>query len=189
VPEPEHFLAPVLVPLERCQLPYMITGGAAATIYGEPRVTLDVDLVLELKPSTIQSLIKEFPEEEFYVPPPEVLQMEAERETRGHFNIIHMGSGLRADCYTSGRDLLQSWGLRNRRRIELSGLQAWIASPEFVILRKMEYFKEGGSPKHLRDIRRMLVLSDSRIDRKIIVGWGEKLGVSEIWKLVLEEQS
>jgi hypothetical protein len=48
-------LIPLFVePLERSAFPYMITGSVAAMIYGMPRLTHDVDLVLD--PAAVTAL-------------------------------------------------------------------------------------------------------------------------------------
>jgi len=71
---------------------YMITGSVASIIYGEPRLTHDIDIVLELSSSQIDTFLKAFPEAEFYCPPAEVIQTEIMRETRGHFNLFGLYS-------------------------------------------------------------------------------------------------
>jgi hypothetical protein len=52
---------------------YLVTGSVAATLYGEPRATHDIDLVVELSGEHRYALPKVFPAEELYVPPPEVI--------------------------------------------------------------------------------------------------------------------
>ena len=63
--------------------------------------------------------------------------------------------------------------------------EAYFAAPEDVILKKMEYYKQGGSEKHLRDITGMLRISGDEIDRQYISGWADSLGVSEIWEAII----
>ena len=62
-------LAPFLEPLERLGLPYCVTGSVAASVYGEPRLTADIDVVLLLKTGDLARLLTAFPEAEYYVPP------------------------------------------------------------------------------------------------------------------------
>jgi hypothetical protein len=50
-------------------VPYMITGATAPIIYGQPRVTNDLDVVVELTDKTRSGFLSFFPENEFYVPP------------------------------------------------------------------------------------------------------------------------
>ena len=75
--------------LERAGIGYCIVDGLASIAYGRPRLTLDADLVVAVDPGQIASLIEAFPAVDFYLPPAEVLQAEAQRDSRGHFNIIH----------------------------------------------------------------------------------------------------
>jgi len=143
-------------PLERLGLPYMVTGSIASTIYGEPRLTLDVDLVIELDADRSADLLDAFPASGFYRPPVEVVRIEASRNARGHFNLIHHETGMKADIYLAARDALHRWGLTRRRRIPFGDGEISLAPPEYVIIRKLEFWREGSSDKHLRDVRAMI---------------------------------
>ena len=165
--------------LENAGINYCIVGGLASIAYGRPRLTLDADLILAMNPDQVASLIEAFPSADFYLPPAEVMQAEVQRESRGHFNIIHQHSALRADCYLPGRSELARWELAHRQRLPLGSSQAWFAPPESVIVHKLVFHREGGSEKHLEDIRGILV--GTQVDRKIIADWIEQLGLAESW--------
>jgi hypothetical protein len=123
-------------------------------VYGLPRFTHDLDLVLNIPLAATTEFTALFPLDRFYCPPVEVIITEARRRQRGHFNLIHHETGYKADVYLYGQDELHHWGMPRRHRIMLeSGLGIWVAPPEYVILRKLEYYQEGGSAKHLEDIR------------------------------------
>ena len=92
--------------------------------------------------------------------------MEIARFQRGHFNLIHHETGFKADIYAIGRDKLNHWGLEKRKPIKIEGDKLWLAPVEYVILRKLEYFREGGSEKHLKDIAGILSISPDQIDFK-----------------------
>ncbi|OQW95539.1 MAG: hypothetical protein BWK77_07275 [Verrucomicrobia bacterium A1] len=173
-----------LRPLAASGIPYMVTGSVACTVYGEPRMTLDVDLVVVLNASTLDVFRGLFPEAEFYVPPADVLAIEAGRERRGHFNVIHGASGSKADIYLAGGDPLHRWALDRRRAVEMGGIQVWLAPPEYVILRKLEYFREGGSEKHLRDIAGVLRVSGDAVDRAALSDWIRRMDLNGVWKNV-----
>jgi hypothetical protein len=83
--------------------------------------------------------------------------MEVRRDQRGHFNLIHQETGFKADFYPVKRDPLHHWGLAHVRKVALEEDQIFLAPPEYVMVRKLEYYREGQSSKHLRDIQRMLV--------------------------------
>src|SRR5262245_17450584 len=86
-------------PLNHANIQYIIGGSVAATYYGEPRLTHDVDIVVVLRRPEIERLPVIFPEPDFYLPPTEVIAGEVARGSRGHFNIIHAATGFKADLY------------------------------------------------------------------------------------------
>lgn len=163
---------------------YMVSGSVAVIIYGEPRLTHDVDLIVVLDWNHVGRLPDMFPPGEFYCPPAEVIAVEASREQRGHFNIIHHETGFKADFYLSGRDPLHAWGLARAREIEVEGQVLVVAPPEYVILRKLEYFREGGSEKHLRDVRSMLDTSPQAINMADLEQQITARGLQEAWQEV-----
>lgn len=166
---PEHNLFRIFVsPINRLSITYMITGAVASIIYGEPRLTNDIDMVIELKPEDIGKFVNSFPIEDFYCPPPEVIKLEISRPLRGHFNLIHHKTGFKADIYASGKDKLNLWGLTNRKSFDVEGDEFWLAPIEYVILRKLEYYHEGQSEKHLRDISGILAISPDQINFNVL---------------------
>ena len=77
-------------------------------------------------------------------------------------------------------DPLHAWALAHRRRIDLGGSGAWIAPPEYVILRKLEFLREGGSDKHIRDIR--FIRAATALDRTFLEREISRLGVEVEWR-------
>jgi hypothetical protein len=61
----------------------------------------------------------------------------------------------------------------------------WLSSPEDVIIKKMEFYKEGQSEKHVRDIHGVLKMSSDKIDRGYITLWADRLQLSDIWDDIL----
>ena len=186
MPEDRELFLIFVRPLNRLGIAYMVTGSAASMAYGVPRVTLDIDMVLELNATQTGLLPMSFPAEEFYCPPREVIGIETERAARGHFNVIHMETGFKADFYPVGDDPLHRWAMARRRRVEMFSEPVMLAPPEYVIVRKLEYFKEGGSDKHLRDIRGMLDVSGDMIDRIELKSMVGKRGLQDGWARVQE---
>jgi len=161
--------------LEELGAPYMVTGATAAIIYGQPRMTNDLDVVLSLNEENRARLLRIFPEDEFYVPPEAVIRAEQSRSQRGHFNLIHHESGYKADIYLAASEPLHVWALPLRRR-ETWGenLQIWVAPPEYVVLRKLQFFREGGSSKHPADIR--AICDVTGVDEALMAPWIASLG-------------
>jgi len=172
-------------PLDQADIPYMVAGSVASMVYGEPRLTNDIDLVVVLDEQYSRTLGQLFPADRFYCPPPETVTAETRRLRQGHFNIIHHDSGMKADVYPAGTEALQAWGLAHRRRVELERDQGlWIAPAEYVILKKLEYYREGRTEKHLHDIRGMLAVSGDQMDTAFLDAWIEDLELTAEWNQV-----
>lgn len=179
----EHDLLKLFVrPLHDSGFRYLVAGSVGAMIYSEPRMTIDIDLVVAIPSSQIGRLADIFVESEFYLPPPEVILGENSRECRGHFNIIHHATGLKADFYPSHTDPFFAWAWRNRNVISDEHGPVDIAPPEYIIVWKTIYFSEGGSEKHLRDIRRMVTVSEDQIDFAVVRDALRERGLLEVFE-------
>ena len=88
--------------LASTQLPMFIGGAVAAMWYGEPRSTLDIDVVLAAMSADAERIAGAFPPAGFYVPPLDVLRQGLARSHDGQFNVIDLVSGLKADIYVAG---------------------------------------------------------------------------------------
>jgi hypothetical protein len=178
-----ELLGHVVDALESVGVPYMIGGSQASIYYGEPRMTQDIDIVVELDIVRLCALLERFPAEEFYVS--ESAATEAV-ETSGQFNIIHPESGLKVDIFVNKRtDYDQARLARRQRRPFLPGREAFFARPEDIILYKLLYFLEGESDLHVRDIVGILRVSGPELDLAYIAEWADRLGVRDIWRSVL----
>lgn len=176
-----------ILPLETAGIRYMVSGSVASIHYGEPRLTLDVDIVLALEPPQVAQLGPIFPAPEYYCPPVDVVQIETKRPQRGHFNVIHIASGLKADMYPSREHPLFAWAMSSRRRVRAAagGLEIWLAPPEYVVLWKLAYFSEGGSEKHLRDIRSILAVSGPSMELDLIDRTAATQGLKPAWEAAI----
>ena len=173
-----------IAPLNRLDATYMVTGALAAGMYGDPRLTNDVDLVVRLSQSEADRLHAAFDGAEFYVPPLEVIHLERQRRLHGHFNLIHGESALRAVIYLVGEDPLHHRALGRREQVMFEGEPVWVAPPEYVILRKLQYRRDGGGDKHPQDIRAMLRTLGDRLDRNALHAAIREFGLEEEWARV-----
>jgi hypothetical protein len=181
---PFELLQKIVEVLETLEIPYLVTGSVASMAYGEPRLTNDIDIVADIRPAHISSLVAAFPAEEYYID--EEMIKDAIREI-GQFNIIHPGSGLKVDIIIKRDTPFDQSRFHRTRRIFPGPYPANFASPEDVIIKKMEYYLLGGSEKHLRDITGILKISGESVDRGYVVSWADKMGLLEIWESILEK--
>jgi hypothetical protein len=173
--------------LERLNIPYFITGAVASIAYGEPRLTNDIDVVAQINDRQIDQLKACFREEEFYLDSDSI--REAIRR-RHQFNIIHPASGLKIDIMISKEDAFdKSRFARIKRMRPLEDTEANFSSLEDVIIKKMEYYKEGSSEKHLRDIVGMIKISGEMVDVQYISVWAKRLNLEDIWQAIQEKLS
>ncbi|HEX9667890.1 MAG TPA: hypothetical protein VGC93_00280 [Thermoanaerobaculia bacterium] len=169
--------------LERLRLPYLVTGSIATIFYGEPRFTNDVDIVVDLAPERVGELCRAFPPEQFYV---DEESARAAVERRGQFNVIHPTSGLKLDIVVPEPDEFNRSRFERAARVHpAADYEAFFASVEDVILKKMDFYRRGGSDKHLQDIAGVLRISGERLDTEYIEDWASRLGVEEIWRTLL----
>jgi hypothetical protein len=177
-----ELLQKVVEVFERLQIQYLVTGAIASIAYGEPRLTNDIDIVAAIEENHITGVLKAFPSPEFYVS--EEAMKGAFRHQR-QFNIIHPSSGLKIDVIIKKDTQFDHSRFSRIRRIQpAESYQANFASPEDVIIKKMEYYKEGSSEKHLRDITGIVKISGDILDYKYIAEWAKRLDLTEIWDAI-----
>jgi len=173
-------------PLNQLRIPYMVTGGVASVVYGEPRFTRDIDLVLELRPRDVRRFAGAWSAADFYVPPVEVIEEESRRPAHGHFNVSHHETAMRADVYLSGDDALNVWAFAHKVMRRIEDDEVFLAPIEAVILSKLRYYRIGKSDRHLRDIHRMLRISGDLVNRPELERWAVRLSVEGEWEQALE---
>jgi hypothetical protein len=173
----------VLHTLERIEVSYALVGSYGSSIFGEPRFTRDIDILVELSESKVTSFCVAFPSHDFYLS--ESAVRDAIRR-RFQFNLLHPGSGNKVD-FMLPRD--NAWGrsqLSRSKRIELQpGLEGYVAAPEDVIVGKLWYYSEGGGDRHLRDIAGILRISGDQVDRQEVERWAKDLGYLGIWRQIV----
>ena len=181
--EQPDLLRYVVEVLEGLDITYMVVGAIASSAYGEPRLTQDIDVVVDLRPEHIRHLCDAFPPGEYYVSAEAALEAVLQG---GQFNIIHPASGNKIDFIVARKD---PWGriqVSRRQKVQiLPDSEGYVARPEDIIIGKMAYYREGGSEKHLRDIAGIMRVSGEEVDRAYISLWAEQLRLTDVWQAVL----
>lgn len=184
----------VLQTLERIGASYVIIGAFAGTFYGVTRVTLDVDIVVDLNETHIQAIAATYPPPRFYA---DSDQMRDSIRLGILFNIIDTSEARKVDLIPLTMKPGYDFALRNRLRREIATkdrlrFEAWFARPEDVIVGKLMAWNEGRSFKHEADIRDILTaikLGDdpelsALFDSAYITHWASQLGndVEQFWQ-------
>lgn len=142
--------------LERQQIPYMVVGGFAAILHGEPRLTIDVDIIVDMQPLHISRFAAAFPLPNYYV---SIEGIRDSLQRRYPFNVIQSNTGAKVDLVPLPRDLFSQAAFSRRQPLtyDTVGNTAMFITPEDIIVAKLIAHRETGSDKHLRDIRGVLV--------------------------------
>lgn len=149
----------ILLKLEELDVPYVIIGGFAATMYGITRATFDIDIIVDLNDAHIQALAAIYPSPRYYADPQ---QMQRAIQIGSSFNIIDSTLGEKADLFPLTMDMRYKPAFENRIRriVDIPGSEpysVWVAKPEDVIIGKLMAWDKGRSDRHPADIYEMMV--------------------------------
>jgi hypothetical protein len=168
-------LKQVTARLDAAGIPYMLTGSIAAGVYGQPRMTRDIDLVAVLYPAHAQRL-------------PDVLGVEFLIDvdtahdaiaTRRIFSVIHRDALQKVDIIVRDESDYEIEKFERRRQVEVDGQSIWMIAPEDLVLSKLVWAKDSRSDMQLRDIRSVIALQPG-LDWPYIEQWARRLTVARL---------
>ena len=125
---------------ENLDIPYLVSGSIASSIYGEPRATQDIDMVAELKNHHIQALIANT-ENAFYIEEEDVIRAVSRHSS---FNVIHLETMIKVDIFIPGSEAIDREEMRRRRPQTIADTQLVVATPEDIVLQKLIWYRKGG---------------------------------------------
>jgi hypothetical protein len=169
---PEQLLTETAKILEKRRIRYFITGGIAVTVWGKPRFTADIDIVIAIpSEKTALLLVEELKkiDSSIYVEPEAAIKAIA-RE--GEFNLIHPNTGLKIDFWILKNNAFDKNRIKRAQAKKLKGQKIYFTSPEDLILIKLLWYKESGSSKHLEDAQS--VLKFSKVNFAYLKKWAKK---------------
>ena len=167
--------------LEGIGVAYMLTGSMAMNYYAQPRMTRDIDFVIEVEPAHSAKLVAAF-ESDYYVPRE---PLEQEIATRGMFNLLHLDSVIKVDLVVRKDNPYRRLEFERRALVALPGFKTWIASKEDLILSKLVWAKAGDSELQRRDVRNLLSTS---AELAYLRQWAVGLGVDDLLEEMLDER-
>lgn len=179
--EPTELLTYSTTVFERLGVPYAIVGSMASSFFGEARLTNGVDILADLRPEHVRPLLDAFPADVYYVSEDAVRSAIVQRS---QFNIIHPDAGLKVDVMLPQDSAYDVQRLARRGRGWPQGASApsFFASPEDVIVKKLEFHLEGGSDKHIRDIAGIIKAGAVALDVAYIEHLADEIGNLNGWR-------
>jgi len=182
--EPRYLLVKIAKILEELKIPYLVTGGMAILVWGRPRFTADIDIIIRLKSENVDKLEKALKAlgETGYI------DKEAIEEAllrRGEFNFIDGESGIKVDFWIISEDSFSLSELKRRIVKKILGQKIYFISPEDLILNKLKWYKQTESNRHLEDIESIFKISGEKLNKNYLKQQAEKLGFLDILKQYL----
>ncbi len=182
------FVRLVLDALAAAGVDYLIGGAVAAWAWGEPRSTLDLDVVVDVPPEAAGRLSRELEKRDMLVPAEVILETILEERADIPINAIHMHSGYKADLYPlRPHDELRRAAFGRRVQVDFGPPlgSVYLHSPEDLIIYKIWYFSLSQQTKHLRDIAAIVHSLGGQLDLPYIDAWVERKGLQATWRELL----
>jgi hypothetical protein len=175
---PEDLFRRISRLLERAVIPYMLTGSFASSVYGMNRGSADIDFVIAADEAGIRRLLDQLPEKDFYS---ELNQALEACQRNSMFNVIDQVTGLKIDfIFLKSRNFSQE-EFRRRKQAMVWGVPLYIATPEDIVLSKLEWAKLGKSSRQVEDAAGILKVRADELDISYIEKWVTELGLTSEW--------
>ncbi len=175
----EKLLISITGILDQVNIPYFITGGFAISLWGRPRATFDIDIVIELLEPKIDVLAKAL-RHLYQVGYIDEAMAKSAIHHSGEFNFIDGATGLKVDFFVAKKDELSALKFKRRIAKKINHQSIYFISPEDLILSKLEWHKQGESTRQLEDIESILKISGDKLDHQYLKSWAKRLGVLDI---------
>ncbi len=178
------FFAYVVGVLERLQIPYMVVGGFAAVFHGEPRLTIDVDIIVDMRTHHVRSFVNAFPIPDYYVSAEGILDS---LQRRYPFNVIQITTGAKIDLVPLPRDPFTFAAFQRRQCLAFDdqGNTATFITAEDIVIAKLFAYRDTQSDKHLRDAHGVLVTQWGKLNLDAIKNITRAAGMLEIFEQLL----
>jgi len=175
-----EILQMVTTRLAEANIPYMVTGSIAMNYYAVPRMTRDIDIVVELFEEGVEETVRLF-QGDFYVDR-EMVQEAV--KNRLMFNVIHNAYMIKVDLIVRKNSDYRQEEFSRRRIVKVDDHSFYIVAPEDLILSKLDWAKDSHSEIQLSDVRNLLA-AVPQLDHDYLVGWADRLGLRDLYREVM----
>lgn len=174
-------LEPVIKAFEKLGITYYIGGSVASSAYGIARATLDIDLVVDLKLNDVEPLVKSL-QSEYYIDG-DMIKDAIHRSSS--FNLVHLETMIKVDIFILKDTLYHQSAFRRKRRDTIDeelAQEFFLASPEDIILIKLEWYRMGGavSDRQWLDILGVLKVQKGLLDTEYLRYWASEMKLSDL---------
>ena len=179
----EDFLGRLIKKLDEQNIPYMLSGSVSSSLHGQPRATNDADIVIAPAEEQLIAFLKSLGDD-YYVNP------DAARDafkSNSVFNVIDIQNSWKADLIICKNRPFSREEFQRRQKANIMGLDAWVVSPEDVILSKLEWAKNSKSSQQLQDALGVATVQYDHLDRDYLHKWAKELQVESSLEMLLKQ--
>ncbi len=173
-------LKDVSTKLEKSGINYMLSGSLAMSYYAQPRLTRDIDIVLELSSIFTNKFCGLFRDE--YMVTEEMVNEAITHQSM--FNIIHNQAIIKVDFIIRKNSKYRKTEFERRRKIKIGDFSTYIVSIEDLVISKLDWLKESGSELQKRDVKNLL---NCKYDREYVKLWTEELGLDKTLREIIND--
>lgn len=157
----------------------MVTGSFASSAHGAPRATNDIDIVIAPTQEQLLALLEQFPESGYYSSREQAL--DALRH-RSQFNVIDYGGMWKVDFIIRKDRAFSEHEFSRRTMVEIAGVTLYAATPEDVLVSKLEWAKLAESERQIDDAAGIIRVQGDNLDIGYIQQWLVDLGLDDQWR-------
>ena len=161
-------------------IPYMLTGSLAMNYYSQPRMTRDIDFVVELSPKDVDKVFTLF-KSDYYVDTSAISRAIAHEKL---FNMIHNKAFIKVDCIIRKASDYRGTEFERRQEVSFQDARVWVVSKEDLIISKLHWARDSHSELQLRDVKNLLA---SGYDSVYLEQWTHKLELNALLRECSDE--
>jgi len=175
-----ELLSDVVALLNAAEVPYMVVGSFASSFHGEPRMTRDIDIVVDPTPKSIDVLVDLVDRDRLYVG-----DARSAVRDRSMFNLIDPATGWKVDFVVRRERPFSEVEFDRRTMARVAGVDVYLATAEDTMLAKLEWAAASGSERQVADVVAIALNQD--VDRTYLTRWARDLGVEEALVAALKD--
>lgn len=173
-----ELLASIADRLEAASIDYMVVGSVAGSFHGEPRTTVDIDIVIDPTAESLRQFVDSLPPSDYYVSDAAAIEAFTRRTS---FNVIDKATSGKVDLLVRRDRPFSRLEFERRLTVPVFGRPTPIATAEDTILAKLEWAKAGESERQLRDVARIVAVSGDALEMSYLERWISELEVEDAW--------
>ena len=176
--------------LDSCGVRYLVGGSLASSVSGEPRSTLDVDLVVALTEADVAKIVRALGSE-FHVDPESLRRAIREKSSA---NLVHFATSIKVDLFVMGGSPIDEEQMNRRQRLKVTtdpDCYLYFYTPEDILLQKLRWYRMGNeiSDRQWRDILGIVLVQGDSLDEEYLQRGAQELEVSDLLVRAFSEAS